>query len=384
MAAAVGVFMICALTSCYVLPVKKIEGSFRGLESSAGRVAKAEKPATVRILMVQGMGVHTPHEWELPLVNGIAARMNLESASEPSSETFSRSGHVLGVLWLYPFAQRETGVPVRMYALTWSPTTTAWKDKKFATDLEYGRYRLVGDRLLKKELMDYRLSDAVLYAGQYRQHMQYPIMKAVSYILHDDFGPHDELAIITESLGSYMTYDTLLRMSRGYAILGERNYNPRSVNRLVGQTSTVYMLANQIPLLELTEANNPVSQKATGPTWATSAPPQLETAKPLMKQFADERTKRAPSPSAGVPFPLTLDLVAFSDPNDLLSYPIDKADVMAGGGGPRISPVQYSNVTYSLARWSLLWLIVDPLKAHTGHADSKAVIDLIVRGHNEP
>jgi hypothetical protein len=144
------------------------------------------------------------------------------------------------------------------------------------------------------------------------------------------------------------------------------------------------MLANQIPLLELTQANNPVSQKATGSNAPTSTPLQLEAAKPLMQQFAEERAKQAPAPSAGVPFNFALDLVAFSDPNDLLSYPIDKADVIASGGAPRTSPVHYSNVTYSLARWSLLWLIVDPLKAHTGHANSKAVIDLIVHGHDEP
>jgi hypothetical protein len=371
----VGVVAAFALNSCYVLPVNKIEGNFRGLDSCAARAAKAEQPATVRILLVHGMGIEEPRKWEAPLVNGIASKMNLEPDGENSSQTFIQSGHTLGILWRYPFKQRGTGVPVRMYALTWSAATTEWKTKKFATDEEYGRYRLIGDRLLKKDLMDSRFSDAVLYAGEYRKYMQYPVVESVSYILQDDFGPKDELAMITESLGSYMTYDTLLRMSNGYRFLHDKDY-VQDAQRFIGHTNTVYMLANQIPLLELSDVNNPPSEK--NPEARMNGRTPLESESQLLKQFA--RVRAAQRPKRGVP--LDLNLVAFSDPNDLLSYPISEADVVTRGHASENTHVSYSNVTYSLAHWSLFWLVVDPIKAHTGHAASNGVLNLIVHGHN--
>jgi hypothetical protein len=364
-------------SSCYVFPVKNIEGSFRGLDSCAVRAAKADKPATVRILMVHGMGKPQPQVWEKPLVDGIARKMDLSPDGESSKKEFWYSKHLLGILWRYPFVQRKTGVPVRMYALTWTPATEGWKDKKFETDERYSHYRLAGDRFLKKDLMDARFSDAVLYAGEYREHMQYPIVESVSYILRDNFGPADELAIITESLGSYMTYDTLLRMSNGYSFLHEKNYNPYDARRFVGQTSTIYMLANQIPLLELSDVNNPPSEKKPSASVAVS-----DSGSQLMKQFAKVRAAQAPAGKHGVPLELDLNLVAFSDPNDLLSYPISDADVLTRGRAPENIHVSYGNVTYSLARWSLFWIVVDPIKAHTGHASSNKVLNLIVHGHN--
>gem|GEM_PF-2121311 len=371
-----GVVGLFFLNSCYVLPVKNIEGSFRGLDSSAARAAKAERPATVRILMVHGMGRPQATVWEKPLVDGIAEKMDLAPDGQNSSEEFWLSRHLLGILWRYPFIQRGTGVRVRMYALTWSPATERWKEQKFQTDKAYGHYRLVGDRFLKEDLMDARFSDAVLYAGEYREHMQYPIVKSVGYILRDDFGPSDELAIITESLGSYMTYDTLLRMSKGYSFLDERKYNPEDAKRFVGHTSTIYMLANQIPLLELSDVNNPPSEKKAGGAAAPAG-----SGSQLMKQFAETRAAQAPSRKHGAPLELDLDLVAFSDPNDLLSYPISEADVATRGRASENIHVRYANVTYSLARWSLFWVAVDPIKAHTGHAASNTILNLIVHGH---
>src|SRR5207244_10735174 len=68
----------------------------------------------------------------------------------------------------------------------------------------------------------------------------------------------DELAIITQSLGSYMSYDTLLKMSRGEPIMGEKEYSADVVQDLIGHTNYVFMLANQLPLLELSEVSNPL------------------------------------------------------------------------------------------------------------------------------
>jgi len=68
--------------------------------------------------------------------------------------------------------------------------------------------------MLKERLIDDAMADPVLYIGRYRNTCNSRCMRAIEAILHD-YQPQDELAIITQSLGSYMCYDTLLKMSRG-------------------------------------------------------------------------------------------------------------------------------------------------------------------------
>jgi len=72
--------------------------------------------------------------------------------------------------------------------------------------------------------------------------------------------------------------------------------------------------------------------------------------------------------------PLSLHLVAFSDPNDLLSYPLDASDVSSDS-------VAYSNVVISVERTAILGAFAWPMTAHTGHDKSKAVMDLLAFGH---
>jgi hypothetical protein len=74
--------------------------------------------------------------------------------------------------------------------------------------------------------------------------------------------------------------------------------------------------------------------------------------------------------------PLTLHLVAFGDPNDLLSYPLDKSSVSG-------ESITYSNVVISIERSAILGVVASPLTAHTGHEKSKQVMDLLAFGHKD-
>ena len=90
------------------------------------------------------------------------------------------------------------------------------------------------------------LADPVLYVGQYRSHMQLPVMRVIYEVLKD-YKSQDEFVLITESLGSYITFDTLLSMSKGQPIRGERTWSVSSVNDLIAHTNYIFMLANQLP-----------------------------------------------------------------------------------------------------------------------------------------
>ena len=130
---------------------------------------------------------------------------------------------------------------------------------------------------------------------------------------------------------------------------------------LIGHTNYVYMLANQLPLLELSEVSNPLPLRHAPAT--------------AVKALAEIRRQNKPRARLQRPqAPLALHLVAFSDPNDLLNYPLDQSSISG-------STIVYSNVAVSVERSAILGVFAWPMTAHTGHDKSKVVMDLLAFGH---
>ena len=132
------------------------------------------------------------------------------------------------------------------------------------------------------------------------------------------------------------------------------------VRAVIGHTNYIYMLANQLPLLQLSEVSNPLSEKRV-PIASLSEIGQIR-----MQNKPRSRPQTTP---------VALHLVAFSDPNDLLSYSLDESDV-AG------SSVVYSNVVISVERSAILGVFVSPMTAHGGQDKSKRVMERIAFGHH--
>jgi hypothetical protein len=347
---------ICLLTGCTMLSVRRFENDFDGLNTAASR--SNSTGGTLRILFVHGMGHHQPG-YSQPVMQAVAARLNLSNTGSSRRITIRKESHDYGEINIANYSSAE-GKKVRAYELTWSATTDALKARQFASDATYASSRVLVNRQLKAQLIDDALADPVLYIGRYRNHMQFPIMRAIEAILQD-YEPQDELAIITQSLGSYMCYDTLLKMSRGERIMGEKEYSADVVQDLIGHTNYVYMLANQLPLLELSEVSNPLPLRHASAT--------------AVKALAEIRRQNKPRARLQQPqAPLALHLVAFSDPNDLLSYPLDQSSISG-------STIVYSNVVVSVERSAILGVFAWPMKAHTGHEKSKVVMDLLAFGH---
>jgi hypothetical protein len=354
----VPVIAICLLTGCTLLSVRRFENGFEGLNAAASRTNSAG--GTLRILFVHGMGHHDPG-YSQTLMQGIAARLNLTNTGTSRRININKERHDYGEVNVVDYSNSE-GKKVRAYELTWSATTDDLKRNQFTTDNTLASDRVLVNRELKARLINDALADPVLYIGHYRNHMQFPIMRAIAAILHD-YQPEDELAIITQSLGSYMSYDTLLKMSRGERIMGEREYSADVVKDLIGHTNYVFMLANQLPLLELSEVSNPL--------------PLQYAADTAIKELAKIRRQNKPrTRPLQQPAPVALHLVAFSDPNDLLTYPLDKGSVSGS------NTVEYSNVIVSVERSAILGVFAWPMTAHTGHEKSKVVMDLLAFGHN--
>jgi hypothetical protein len=348
---------ICLFTGCTMLSVRRFENDFDGLNAAASRANSAG--GTLRILFVHGMGHHSTG-YSRPLMQGIAARLNLNNTDASRTIPIRKESHDYGEVNIANYSSAD-GKKVRTYELTWSATTDALKERQFASDNTLASDRVLVNRELKAKLINDALADPVLYIGHYRNHMQFPIMRAIEAILRD-YQPQDELAIITQSLGSYMSYDTLLKMSRGERIMGEKGYSVDVVQDLIGHTNYVFMLANQLPLLELSEVSNPLPLRRASDT--------------AVKALAEIRRQHRPKIRARQPqIPLALHLVAFSDPNDLLTYPLDKSSISGS------NTVEYSNVFVSVERSAILGVFAWPMTAHTGHEKSKVVMDLLAFGH---
>lgn len=354
---AAGVLTITLLSGCTMLSVRHVD-EFEGLDAALTRATAAG--GTLRILFVHGMGHHDPG-FSRPVMDGVSARLNLVRSDSAPRIVINKESHDYGQINVTGYS--GGGKQIRVYELTWSATTDSIKEEQFRTDRTYAGDRVYVNRELKDKLIDDALADPVLYIGRYRNHMQFPIMRAVEAILHD-YQSRDELAVVTYSLGSYMCYDTLLKMSRGERIMGEHAYSAEVVRDLIGHTNYMFMLANQLPLLELSEVSNPISLR--------------HESSAAVKSLAEIRRQNRPKSAVQrQQAPIALHLVAFSDPNDLLSYPLDARSVSS-------SSVVYSNVVVSVARSAIFGVVASPLTAHTGHEHSRAVMDLLAFGHNTP
>jgi len=129
------------------------------------------------------------------------------------------------------------------------------------------------------------------------------------------------------------------------------------------------MLANQLPLLALADAEKPVG---ISPRVVHRSLRKFLSRRAQITQAHVERT--------GGPAGPPLHVIAFSDPNDLLSYPLNAADVVDDEGSGA-SATEICNVRISVARWAWFFVFANPARAHTGYFTNRAVLELIAHGY---
>jgi len=136
-----------------------------------------------------------------------------------------------------------------------------------------------------------------------------------------------------------------------------RDLQPLFLKRLAA-VQLIFMQANQLPLLDI--ASTPSS-----PLTAVRA--SLPT---TMQRFAGllSKSRRFRGPSA------KLRVIAFTDPNDLLSYRLTPAHI----GHPDIN---VTNVIVS-NDWTYFGVLERPDTAHCGYAWNSAVLGAIVNGYD--
>ncbi|TJU76216.1 MAG: hypothetical protein E5Y15_28570 [Mesorhizobium sp.] len=254
--------------------------------------------------------------------------------------------------------------------LVWSPLAV---DAKIAIGLDHTDElrRASLNKTLKQGLIDDCFSDAVIYTGAAgdptRSWMRSEICDALGgnisgtgRCLIDDNKPRRKTVLVAESLGSKMLSDAIVSIWQ----TAPTSEQPQIAQR-IGDVQVVFLLANQIPLLNAA-TYSPVTARIVGDKSVDGATGSL------LDVFASARDRKnrafLAEPSGPIRF------VAFTDPNDLLSYRLfPKAHLP--------EDMKITNVIVSNDQ-TYLGLLERPDTAHCGYGWNPAVISTVAEGYD--
>jgi len=330
-------------------------------------LVKAAPTRTLDVLMVHGMCTHGLEDW------AIGAVKNLNTALGGTDEIKLVPRAVQGSnAYLYQQTLTVQTGKIRVNALVWSPIVAPLKhqlcfdqtDKsKSCIDspsYPYKRASLNAD--LKDGLMNDCLADAIIYQGKSRDTISQQIQTAIVTAASPSAGRGDAaslfkaaamektpLVLITESLGSKIAFDAIYKLVKS-------PYPDASAagRQIFDRTVQIFMGANQIPLLALADQTlEGLEDFQTGyPSDSLSALIAMKTAR-----F-----------SVAMPAP---NVVAFTDPNDSLSYILVPAKQVA----------QYDVIDVVVSNSNTYFGFLErPDTAHKGYQAKRAVFELIACG----
>jgi hypothetical protein len=293
--------LACALLAgCSSLPYRpaQADGAFPGLVDFL-----AAAPARrVDVLLVHGMCTHGVR-WADDTVAQLGSALRAQATPGPGAAPAATAA-ADGIAIVERTITLRQG-ELRIKALVWSPLTTPLKrqlDYDLSARLPATRARL--NAAAKDKLIDDCIPDALVYQGVARDAIQQRMAEAIRRAT--DGAPADApLLVLSSSLGSKILFDTLLRMDAG-------------AQQAIDRIGYLVMAANQLPLLSLADQQLPDGAAGMGAAAAAA----VAAAPPVDSLHALLRKRRAPAAPRSEARKLTL--VAFSDPNDLLTYTLER------------------------------------------------------------
>jgi len=245
---------------------------------------------------------------------------------------------------------------IQLRALHWSDLTLSrkWRLESIDADPNMASNRAGVTNMVRQHLINDGFSDALMYTGVYRE----PIIQRVIDNIQEmnEAQPGAINIFITFSLGSSILLDAIEELEK------------RGSGKLLeGRVELVYMLANQVPLINLgtekLKKSQPIALSEPGPYR------YLEKVLNTTALKAEEKPK--------------VRVIAFTDPNDLLSYPLDASSM------GNLQDV-YVNVAVSVAQRTYYipflkeFSVVNYFEAHTGYVYNDSVRQLLLYGYHSP
>jgi hypothetical protein len=336
-------------------PGQQPTANFPGLKDLIIQGAGTDAPA--QALWTHGMCSHD-QQWAYDRINRLEAVLGVPAIIRPPYAEGDQPYYINATF-------NTPAGSLTVTFLIWSPMTRSYKasldfDKPGPngdTNFPYTRATLNGE--LKTTLMNDCLSDAVIYAGKNGDPIRGAMRQAVCNFLGGVITTQQGVsacdlsgakldrptAIVTESLGSKFIFDAV----RTVWDEGQRApVRQAGLQRRLSAISTVYLVSNQIPLLDLA---NPIPSAGSS----------------LARFVAISNGRRRVNKVSA------LTIVDFSDPNDLLSYRLlpTTLDVRAA---------ELVNVTVSNDN-TYFGFLERPDTAHCGYAWNRDVIGMIASGY---
>jgi hypothetical protein len=355
---------------------------FTGIETEL-----ANKNKHTKVLFVHGVGDHIPG-YTTEFLEKLAKDLNLNARSAEQKNIELTAPLIpdknLGNLRITHLLNEQNGQELTFYELTWSEITRAEKQMlTFDTSGDYDFRRAKINGLLKKFSNDAG-ADPVIYGGESRTPILAAFGQSFCWMATGDWkdlpksgkqscmGLNDSAAdriakdnyvFISHSLGSRIVTDGLDRLVGMLAnpekyITGNKKIamSSKAVEVLQNKRIPIYMLSNQLPMLQLGRKPPEVAGKDASYCEANGAN--------YKKRMFNET-----------------DIVAFSDPNDLLSYGIP-AEFAEKYIDSRLC-ANITNVNINIAKVMDAFGLADlanPMQAHVGYDTDDRVVALIAQG----
>jgi len=341
-------------------------------------------------MMVHGVGKHEPG-YSTQLLKGLAEEMGLDHISENEKNISlnhpDAPGKEFGNLRVRRLTNEDKSHKLVFYELTWSPLNDERKAiLAYDTSGDYSFDRAYLNEKIKRVTNDF-IPDQMLYVGEARKDIiisfkqafcamvsrewdDLPITSTQACSPSDLLGAVDVMqnehyAFISHSLGSRIVIDGLQSIAEGME-KAQRNGAKLSVGFKIGDVQRfirtfrqlhipVFMLANQLPLFQV----------------ARETPEITGQRKDYCRVDGEHYNLRTLSETS---------IIAFSDPNDILSYTITN-DFMRRYIDSRIC-YQTTNININVAEIGGIFGLTyaNPLAAHSGYHTDKRVLSLIVNG----
>ncbi|MBE0436918.1 MAG: hypothetical protein IBX56_14070 [Methylomicrobium sp.] len=337
----------------------------------------------MKVLMVHGVGDRLPG-YSTQFLEKLAKSLNLTVRAKRNKDIFLRDpldeSKKLGNLRIHRLLNKSRDQELLFYELTWSEITAQQKAiLAYDNSGEYSFRRAEVNDLLKRFSND-TSPDPIIYLGNSREDILISFTQSFCWMtkgLWDDLPDqraksctfddlaavenlkNDQYAVVSHSLGSRITIDGLQRLAHFFSdssFRAELNRPKEMVQALQQKAIPIYMMSNQLPMLQMGRQ----LPEITGQQGAYCSPEGEHYDKRILSETP---------------------IIAFSDPNDLLSYAIQQNFVDKYIDSRLCAEVTNININVAKIFDAFgLGKFANPLDAHMGYTTDERVIAMIAKG----
>lgn len=348
----------CTYKSTVAIDSSNNNKTFKGLKNIFS------ESEDIVIYHIHGMGRHTSNEKEIvSFYNKIAQEMGFNKLSN-DYHLLVKNNAYYGNMSIIKYSN-ETSRKIKIVSLSWSDITLPKELDLLDESNPYkNRIAYINNKL--KIFMNDGFGDAILYLNPiYKKTVHTSIRLGIEKACSEDkklCNPKN--VIVSSSLGSKMLFDVL-----------DENLEMKSVKYkdFFPKIEQVFMTSNQIPLIDLFTTDVYLKSKDKNKYLKISQNTNNKSVNSNSQISNNKVLIEIQNTVNKYNLEKSLPIIAFTDPNDALSYFIPKTHVTNEN-------MTFTNVTLSYANWWWLGILANPALAHGGFMKSDIGIEAIING----